>query len=281
MKKISMRTIEKKVSQASVFYGREDVSSKEFFRWNFSPFLAKILLNIDCSDNLFLKISRDINSTDFNSLENSKVEIEYLIKAVERKAKTFLKIFYFSFSLVIILMSLVISYFNFGNDSNFFEILKYAGSILIGFGIWIVFAVGFISEKIESIYISKSFEYKKLLNYLSGLFVDYKNKIEFWQNLSWQNFELEVAKRFKQFGYNAVNTKLSGDEGVDVLITNNDRKFIVQCKAMKNKVGPSFVRDFIGTVGIQKASGGVMISLSGFSDKSLETSNYQNLFLSI
>jgi restriction endonuclease Mrr len=89
----------------------------------------------------------------------------------------------------------------------------------------------------------------------------------------------EVTRKFVSFGYNAINTKFSGDEGVDIVITDGDRKFIVQCKAMKGKVGPSFIRDFIGTIALQKASGGMVITLNGFSDNSLEISNYENLFL--
>ena len=48
---------------------------------------------------------------------------------------------------------------------------------------------------------------------------------------------------------------------------------------MKNKIGPAYIRDFIGTISIQKASGGMIVSLNGFSNGSLETSNYSNLHL--
>src|SRR3989338_995232 len=136
-----------------------------------------------------------------------------------------------------------------------------------------------MAKGIANFYTAKIEKYKSLIVYLGAQFFIYKNNLEYWNNLSWQNFESEVTKKLSQFGYNAVNTKLSGDEGVDIVINNRDKKFIVQCKAMKNKIGPSFVRDFIGTIGIQNASGGMIVSLNGFSDGSLDTSNYQNLHL--
>ena len=152
------------------------------------------------------------------------------------------------------------------------------GTIWVG-GIILSLIVVAISKGITDFFVTRIEKYKNLISYLGGQFLIFKNGLEYWSNLSWQNFELEVTKRLKQFGYGAVNTKLSGDEGVDIVVNNLDKKFIIQCKAMKDKIGPAFVRDFVGTISIQGATGGMIISLNGFSNGALEAANYSNLHL--
>ena len=278
MKRISIKTLQKKVSQASIFYGKEDISSQDFFRWHTSPFLAKTLLNIDCDNKLYSKLAEDINLSQNKLPVTNQIQLKDTIKIVEQKAKTFLNRIYF-FLGGLITVATLLAFFVSSDDKTLGQILAdFAGTIWVVYIISAVVIIS-ISKAISDIYISRLNEYKTLLSFLSPLFIDYKNQIEFWENLSWQNFEREVTKKLSQFGYNAVNTKLSGDEGVDIVINNRDKKFIVQCKAMKSKIGPSFVRDFIGTIGIQNASGGMIVSLNGFSDGSLDTSNYQNLHL--
>ena len=278
MKRISMKTLQKKVSQASIFYDKENISSQDFFRWHTSPFLAKTLFNIDCDNKLYSKLAEDINLSQNKLPATNQIQVKDTIKIVEQKAKTFLNRIYLFLGGLITMATFSALYVS-SDDKTLGQILAdFAGTIWVVY-IFSAIVIISISKAISDIYISRLNEYKELLSFLSPLFFDYKSQIEFWKNLSWQNFEREIAKRLNQFGYNAVNTKLSGDEGVDIVINNRDKKFIVQCKAMKNKIGPSFVRDFIGTMGIQKASGGMLVSLNGFSDGSLDTSNYQNLYL--
>lgn len=180
---------------------------------------------------------------------------------------------------VLVALAMLINiYVTSGNKTLWETILNASGMV------WVVYIVAPIviiqaSEALNDVYISRLKEYKALLVFLNPLFADYKNKIEFWKNLSWQNFEHEITRRLNLLGYNAINTKLSGDEGVDIIINNQNRKFIIQCKAMKGKVGPSYVRDFIGTMEIQKAVGGMIVSLNGFSDGSLGASDRMNVYL--
>ena len=214
--------------------------------------------------NLFSKISKDISITNKEFLKSKEIDLIASIKIIEGENKKFIYKTYFIFTLALLLFIFLIK------DGIFY---------ILYFGIFILLILNSITEKIESAYTSNQIEYKNLVNYLGEKFTVYQNSVEYWENLSWQNFEHEVTKRLRNFGYDAVNTKLSGDEGVDIVINNHDKKFIIQCKAIKNKIGPAYIRDFIGTISIQKALGGIIISLNGFSSGSLEVSDFSNLHL--
>ena len=264
MKRISLKNLQNQVSQASNFYGRSDISGEDFFRYKISPFLAKIFVGVTCNQNLFSKISKDISITNKEFLKSKEIDLIASIKIIEGENKKFIYKTYFIFTLALLLFIFLIK------DGIFY---------ILYFGIFILLILNSITEKIESAYTSNQIEYKNLVNYLGEKFTVYQNSVEYWENLSWQNFEHEVTKRLRNFGYDAVNTKLSGDEGVDIVINNHDKKFIIQCKAIKNKIGPAYIRDFIGTISIQKALGGIIISLNGFSSGSLEVSDFSNLHL--
>ncbi len=277
MKRISVKNIQRQISQASDFYGKSDISPEDFFRYAGTPFLAKKLIGIPCSQQLFLKITTDIHAENHLS-DDINVDVEDSIKIVDNKRKTFLNTARVVLVLLCLMLITLVSY-NISDVKSASSVLGNFVVVTLGGGFIIFFIVNPMAEGIANLYTARMVKYKNLIIYLGAQFFIYKNNLEYWNNLSWQNFEFEVTKRLNQFGYNAVNTKLSGDEGVDIVINNQNEKFILQCKAMKNKIGPAFVRDFVGTIGIQGATGGMIVSLSGFSDGALEAANYSNLHL--
>ena len=85
-------------------------------------------------------------------------------------------------------------------------------------------------------------------------------------HLSPVEFEEMVVELFRGMGHQAKRTGRSGDHGVDVVVkTKKGAKWIVQCKRWRRPVGESVIRDFYGTLQHEKASGGVVIAVSGFS----------------
>jgi len=279
MKRPSLKTLQRQVSQAQDFYGKNDISKDDFFRWFISPFLAKTLYEVNCKDELFSKISEDLPNLKSPVSLESNFQLGKALETISIKAKTFLKKYYF-FSYGLIILATFLYIINQTSDHiNFWGALVNSTGIL-----WVIFiastiTISSMSTTISNTYISRLSEYKSLLNFLRPLYENYKSQFEFWKNLTWQDFERETTKRLCELGYDALNTKLSGDEGVDVVIRNNNKKFIIQCKAMKSKIGPAFVRDFVGTIGIQGATGGMILSLNGFSFGAMEATNYSNLHL--
>lgn len=282
MKRISIKNLEKQVSQASDFYGKVEITPEDFFRYKKFPFLAKNLVDVKCSNELFSTISDQIlvqgKNSDNSSINFNLTEIETLDN-IRRKRYKFL--YFFSTLAVFVILFILFLYKSFYSQDD----LSIGSVVGVSVAIfWFgLLAVGLIIEPIVRIVVNRSLlsnvVFQRATHFLRGMFVDYQQSLGYWQNLTWQDFEKEVTKRFIDFGYNAVNTKFSGDEGVDVVITNGHKKFIVQCKAVKNKIGPSIVRDFVGTMSIQKAQGGMIISLNGFSCGSLEATNYESLHL--
>lgn len=54
------------------------------------------------------------------------------------------------------------------------------------------------------------------------------------------------------------------DKGIDIKLTKDGKNMIVQCKAHKNPIGPSVVRELYGTLVSSKADEAILASISGF-----------------
>ncbi len=91
-----------------------------------------------------------------------------------------------------------------------------------------------------------------------------RTKIQFWQSLSGRSFEHELAALFRRSGLKAEVTSASGDKGVDIWLVRNGRKVPVQCKALKNPVGPAAARELFGTMQHFGVEEGILASVSGF-----------------
>lgn len=85
-----------------------------------------------------------------------------------------------------------------------------------------------------------------------------------------RRFEELVAELYRRRGFEATLTPASGDQGVDIYVVRRDdlgtSLTVVQAKryAPNRKVGASVVRELVGTVDLQRASTGVLITTSGF-----------------
>ncbi len=87
---------------------------------------------------------------------------------------------------------------------------------------------------------------------------------DFWLSLSGYEFEVEMMKLFEGDGYRVTLTKQSGDGGVDLRLELNGKKYIVQCKAQKNPVGPHVVRDLFGVMNHENSDGGIVVTTATF-----------------
>lgn len=55
-----------------------------------------------------------------------------------------------------------------------------------------------------------------------------------------------------------------GDQGIDLIVTIEDRTVIVQCKAFKNFVSAGYVRELYGTLVHENADEAWLVVTSGF-----------------
>lgn len=80
--------------------------------------------------------------------------------------------------------------------------------------------------------------------------------------MTWQQFELVVGEAFRSQGYRVAELGGSGpDGGVDLVLTKDAARYLVQCKQWRAfKVGVSVVRELFGVMAAQRAAGGYLFT---------------------
>ncbi len=88
-------------------------------------------------------------------------------------------------------------------------------------------------------------------------------------DMTWQQFEGLVAEFFRRQGYTVVQTGGDGpDGGVDLVLTRDNDRYLVQCKQWKAyKVGVQTVRELYGIMAASGAAGGFLITAGEFTEE--------------
>jgi Restriction endonuclease len=95
-------------------------------------------------------------------------------------------------------------------------------------------------------------------------------KRSYWEFLDGYAFERATAEVLCKYRFNAVVTPGSGDGGIDIEVTRNGLKGVVQCKAHVSCIGPHVVRDLYGVIHHSRASFGVIVSRGGFTKGAID-----------
>lgn len=85
-----------------------------------------------------------------------------------------------------------------------------------------------------------------------------------WHNLDGWEFEKEVAKIYSDLGYDVEVTKGSADGGVDIIMSKDNKRTIVQCKHHQNPVSVEPIRALWGCMSDFKADEAIFIASSGY-----------------
>jgi HJR/Mrr/RecB family endonuclease len=91
-----------------------------------------------------------------------------------------------------------------------------------------------------------------------------RKKRSYWEFLDGYAFERATAEVLNKHQFNPRLTPGSGDGGIDIEVTRNSLKGVVQCKAHAACVGPHVVRDLYGVIHHCGASFGIIVSRGGF-----------------
>jgi restriction system protein len=91
-----------------------------------------------------------------------------------------------------------------------------------------------------------------------------KKHRDHWQRLSGHAFEKALGKVFQQSGYEAEVTKGSGDEGIDLILTDKNGRIAVQAKNHAKPVAPAVARDLFGAMQHGNFDRGMIVSSGGF-----------------
>ncbi len=106
----------------------------------------------------------------------------------------------------------------------------------------------------------------------------YRNTL---QNLTWREFELLVGEAFRMRGFSVTETGGGGsDGGIDLVLRKDNEIFMVQCKQWRAyKVSVSVVRELLGVMVAQGATGGFVVTSGIFTREAHSFAKKQNIEL--
>ena len=138
-------------------------------------------------------------------------------------------------------------------DWGLFEVVIEKGSSIFS---W--FGLVFLIPAVASV--ARSIRDRRLL--------EVTDSIKSVRELDWQTFEILIEAYYRDLGYRVERQRKGGpDGGVDVRIVNEEgKRFLVQCKHWRaQQVGVKIVRELLGVVASERASGGIVITSGAFS----------------
>ena len=86
------------------------------------------------------------------------------------------------------------------------------------------------------------------------------------RDMSWQDFELLVGEAFRRKGFEVKENGGGGaDGGIDLVLTKNGKKSIVQCKRWKTfSIGVPLIRELYGVMTSERANDCIFVSSGNY-----------------
>jgi Predicted endonuclease distantly related to archaeal Holliday junction resolvase and Mrr-like restriction enzymes len=99
--------------------------------------------------------------------------------------------------------------------------------------------------------------------------------------MNWQEFEMLVGEAFRRRGFAVAETGGGGaDGGVDLVLTKDGEKLLVQCKQWRAyKVGVNVVRELYGVMAAKGAAGGYVVTSGQFTQEAKDFASGRNITL--
>ena len=88
--------------------------------------------------------------------------------------------------------------------------------------------------------------------------------------LSGYEFEIFTKILFENMGYKSYHTKLSGDQGADLVLKKSGEITVVQAKRYSNKVTNSAIQEVVASIKYYNAHKGAVITNNGFTDSAFD-----------
>lgn len=83
--------------------------------------------------------------------------------------------------------------------------------------------------------------------------------------MTWQEFEHYCAYYFELSGFAVKMCGLGGaDGGIDLIIRKKGKRYVVQCKHWKARVGVGTVREMFGVMAAERFDGVYIVSINGY-----------------
>lgn len=83
------------------------------------------------------------------------------------------------------------------------------------------------------------------------------------------SFEEFLVHLYVEMGYRVEHTKLSGDQGADLIISKNGESYVVQAKKHSKKINNKAVQEVTAAIKYYHADGGIVVTNSEFTDSAI------------
>ena len=94
------------------------------------------------------------------------------------------------------------------------------------------------------------------------------------------DFEEYVANLFKELGYTLIEvTKKSGDQGADIVLQKENKKYVIQTKFYSSPVGNKAVQEIVASLSLYKAQYGIVVTNNSFTNSAIELATANNIQL--
>jgi restriction system protein len=99
-------------------------------------------------------------------------------------------------------------------------------------------------------------------------------------NMSWRDFEFLVGEYFRRRQFSIEETKDGADGGVDLIAKKGREKYLIQCKKWKTSlVGVKVVRELLGAMVGDGATGGIVVTSGEFTKDAIAFARANNIML--
>jgi len=92
----------------------------------------------------------------------------------------------------------------------------------------------------------------------------------FHEDMSPEEFEHYCAAVLRESNWNARVTKLSGDQGVDIVADKRGTRIVVQCKKHSKPIGNRAVQEVVAGIAHQDAKRGVVVATSEYTPSAVK-----------
>ena len=108
---------------------------------------------------------------------------------------------------------------------------------------------------------------------------DHHYKIEEIDEMTGEQFERFIGELFEKLGYKIIVTKISGDQGIDVIVEKKGIKTGIQCKRYTNKVSNSAIQEAVAGKAQYKLDKVMVITTNYFTKSAIELANSNQVTL--
>jgi restriction system protein len=105
-----------------------------------------------------------------------------------------------------------------------------------------------------------------------GELLDQQTSVKSIKAVNWKDFEYLVSEAYRQQRFSVQeNTGGGTDGGVDLVLSKDGKRILVQCKNWRaRKVGVSTIRELFGVVTAERAAEGIVVCSGCFTNEAIE-----------